>query len=157
MTDKLSSPAPAGSQTVVPFFPVNYAAKAIDFYRDVFGAKLISRIDGPKGRVIHAELELGDARFQLSDPITMPGVLGPPEDGNNFTLTFWTSDVDAIFDKAVAAGATEMVPLSDSFTGDRMGVVRCPFGVRWCIARHDRDVPAEEIQAIAGKWASAAD
>jgi PhnB protein len=157
MTDKFSSPAPAGNQTLVTFFPVNDAAKAIDFYRDVFGAKVISRIDGPNGTVVHAELELGDARFQLSDPIPMPGVLGPPADGNDFTLTFWTADVDAIFDKAVAAGATVMVGLDDSFTGDRMGVVRCPFGVRWCIARHDRDVPAEEIQAIAAEWAASAD
>jgi uncharacterized glyoxalase superfamily protein PhnB len=62
--------------------------------------------------------------------------------------------VDEVFNRLVAAGATVMTPLDDAFSGDRMGVVRCPFGIRWCIARHDRDVPIEEIEAAAREWAA---
>lgn len=69
-------------------------------------------------------------------------------------MTFWTSDVDEVFARALAAGATEVAPVTDAFTGDRMGILRCPFGVRWCVARHDRDVSEEEIAAIAASWSS---
>jgi PhnB protein len=147
-------PAPAGNHSLVTFFTVNDCAKAIEFYRDVLGAELVMRLNAPDGTVIHAEMTLGDSRFQLADNQGAPGVLGPPADGNDFTMTFWTADVDTIFAKAVANGATVMVAPEDSLSGDRRAVVRCPFGVRWCIARHDRDVPVEEIQAAITAWMS---
>ena len=155
MTDTSAAttgPAPAGNHSLVTFFAVNDCAKAIDFYRDVFGAELVSRFDGPDGSVAHAEMRLGDSLFQLSDPMPAMGIVAPPAEGNGFTITFWTADVDAIYARAVAAGATVMTPLDDAFSGDRMGVIRCPYGIRWCLARHDRDVSAEEIQAAADEW-----
>ncbi len=159
MTDKTgpgsgrgSGPAPAGYHTLVTFFPVNECAKAIEFYREVFGAQTVRRMDGPDGTVMHAELRIGDTIFQLSDPMPGYGILPPPAEGNNFTLMYWTPDPDAVFDKAVAHGATAIGPVSDVFSGDRMGVLRCPFGVRWGIGRHDRDVPDEEIEAAARHW-----
>ncbi|GAA3228948.1 VOC family protein [Actinocorallia longicatena] len=150
MTDK--TPAPAGSQRLVTFFVVQEAAKAITFYEEVFGARTLDRFDLPDGTVSHAELELGGSRFQLSDPIDVPGLHHPLKDGNVFTMTFWTPDPDGVFAKAVAGGATVMSEVADVFSGDRMGVIRCPYGIRWCIARHDRDVPPEEIAAAAQAW-----
>ncbi len=147
-----SGPAPAGNPSLMTYFAVNDCAKAIDFYQDVFGAELLTRFDGADGIVAHAEMRLGDAVFQLGDPMPDYGLIGPPAEGNGFTITYWTADVDTIYARAVAAGATVMTPLDDAFSGDRMGVIRCPFGIRWCIARHDRDVSPEEIQAAAEEW-----
>ena len=153
MTDNSTKhPAPAGGHSLLAFFAVPDCAKAIDFYQDVFGAEVESRMEAPEGTVVHAELRLGDARFQLSEPMPDYGIVGPPAEGNSFTITYWTDEVDAVYAKAVAAGATVLTPLQDAFSGDRMGVLRCPFGVRWCVARHDRDVPAEEIEAAARAW-----
>jgi len=127
-------------------------ARAIDFYVRTFGAEPVSRFETADGIVMHAELRLGGVVFQLGEPSPDYGLLASPADGNAFTMTFWTPEVDEVFQKAVAAGATVMSALSDAFSGDRMGVVRDPFGVRWCIGRHDRDVPAEEIEAAARAW-----
>jgi PhnB protein len=151
MTDR-RPPAPAGLHSITPFFAVNDCAKAIEFYRDTLGAEVVRRMDAPDGSVIHAELRLGDSVVQLSEPYPEMGIVGPPEAGNAFTLTFWTEDPDAVFARAVAAGATAVSPVDDAFSGDRMGVFRCPYGVRWCVARHDRDVPDEEIRAAALAW-----
>lgn len=153
MTDK-NSPAPAGSPRLTTFFAVHDAARALDFYATVFGAETTVRYDGPDGTVAHAELRLGDSVFQVADPAPEMGIVGPPETGNAFTMSFWTPDVDAVFARALAAGATELSPVADVFSGDRLGTLRDPFGVRWCVARHDRDVTAAEIQAAADAWAA---
>jgi uncharacterized glyoxalase superfamily protein PhnB len=157
MSDSFSAaggPAPTGSQQLVTFFAVPGCAKAIAFYRDALGAEVVKQMDGPGGTVMHAEIRLGGMLMQLSDPMPEIGIVGPPAEGNAFTLTYWTPDPDAVFERAVAAGATVIFPVDDAFSGDRMGVLRCPFGVRWCIARHDRDVSDEEIAAAAGEWAA---
>jgi uncharacterized glyoxalase superfamily protein PhnB len=157
MTDNSApetGPAPAGSQRLVTFFAVNECAKAIEFYREALGAELASKATAVDGTIMHAEMRLGDCLFQLSEPFADFGILGPPATGNAFTITYWTDDVDTVFDRLVAAGATVMTPLDDTFSGDRMGVVRCPFGIRWCVARHDRDVSAEEIESAARAWAA---
>jgi PhnB protein len=134
------------------FFTTSDTTMAIDFYTGALGAELVTRFDGPDGKVAHAELRLGDATFQVGDAAPGMGLLPPPAAGNNFTMTFWTADPDGVFARAVAAGATAVVPVDDTFSGDRMGVIRDPAGIRWCLARHDRDVPAEEIAAAAAKW-----
>jgi uncharacterized glyoxalase superfamily protein PhnB len=155
MTDKTlpsTGPAPAGYHNVSIFFAVYECAKALDFYAEVFGAELVRRMDAPDGTVMHAEMRIGDSMFQLSEPMPDFGIVGPPAEGNAFTMTVWTPDVDAVYARAVAAGATPVWPVADAFSGDRMGVLRCPFGVRWCIARHDRDVPDAEIEAAARAW-----
>ncbi|MDR7280821.1 VOC family protein [Catenuloplanes atrovinosus] len=152
MSDK--NVAPAGYAQVSLFFTVNEAAKALDFYRDVFGAAVPVRMEAPDGSIMHAEVEINGVRFQLSEPMPAYGIVPPPAEGNAFTVTLWVPDPDEVFARAVAAGATPLSEVADVFSGDRMGVLRCPFGVRWAIARHDRDVPVEEIQAAALEWAS---
>jgi len=153
MSDK-TEPAPTGSARLTTFFTVNGAAKAIDFYRETLGAELVARYDAPDGTVAHAELRLAGCVFQLSDPMPDYGLVGPPAEGNCFTMTFWTPDPDAVFDRLVEAGATAVSPVADVFSGDRMGVVRCPFGIRWCISRHDKDVSAADIEAAAREFMS---
>jgi PhnB protein len=152
MTHMTDSPAPKGSPQLTTFFTANDAAKAIDFYVDVFGAEVVARFEGPDGKVAHADLRLGDAPFQCGEAAPDMGIVPPPAEGNNFTMTFWTADPDGVFARAVAAGATALSAVDDVFSGDRMGVIRDPAGIRWCLARHDRDVSPEEIAAAAAKW-----
>jgi PhnB protein len=154
MTENIG-PAPAGSQRLVTFAAIPGAAKAIEYYAEVFGATTTRRIDHPDGSVMHADLLLGGCVLQVSEPIPEMGIVGPPAEGNAFTLTYWTADVDAVYARAVERGATPVSPVSDAFTGDRMGVLRDPFGIRWCVARHDRDVSDEEIVAAVAAWAAA--
>jgi len=153
MTDK-NSPAPAGYTRLTTFFAVPDCAKAIEFYREVFGAEVVRRMTAVDGTILHAEIRLGDTLVQLSEPMPALGIVGPPETGNAFTLTHWVEDPDALYEKAVAAGATALSPVDDAFTGDRMGVLRDPYGVRWCLARHDRDVPDADIEAAARSWSA---
>ncbi|NJC70052.1 glyoxalase/bleomycin resistance/extradiol dioxygenase family protein [Planosporangium thailandense] len=152
MTDNSATVAPPGSQRLVTYFAVNDCAKAIEFYRETLGAELLTRATMPDGTVMHAAIRLGGCVFELGEASPGYGLLAPPPEGNNFTITYWTADVDAVFERLVAGGATVVTPLQDAFSGDRMGVVRCPFGIRWCVARHDRDVSAEEIEAAARAW-----
>jgi PhnB protein len=149
MTDK---PAPSGSPQLTTFFTANDAAAAIEFYVSVFGATVVTRFEGPDGRVAHADVRLGDALFQVGEAAPDMGLMPPLTEGNNFTMTFWTADPDETFTRAVDAGATALSEPGDMFSGDRMGVIRDPAGIRWCLARHDRDVSPEEIDAAAKKW-----
>jgi PhnB protein len=118
----------------------------------VLGAELVARFDGPDGKVAHAELRLGDATFQVGDAAPDMGLVPPPVEGNNFTMTYWSADPDGLFARAAAAGATPVAEVDDVFSGDRMGVIRDPAGIRWCLARHDRDVSQEEIAEAAARW-----
>lgn len=156
MSDNASSnsPAPAGYQRVNVFFAARDCAKAIDFYQRALGAEVVRRMDTPDGEVLHADLRLGEVVFQLSEPMPDYGILPSPDNGNAFTMTFWTADPDEVHARAVELGATPVSPVSDVFSGDRMGVFRCPAGIRWAIARHDRDVSDEEIIAAAAEWAN---
>lgn len=163
MTDKFTdqsnetkAPAPAGYRSLSTFFAVPNCAEALGFYQDVFGAELVKRFESG-GVVMHAEMLLGDSMFQLGEPMPDYGIAAPPETGNAFTMTFWTPDVDELFERAVKAGATVMSPVDDAFSGDRMGVVRDPYGVRWCLARHDRDVPDADVEAAARAWVETQD
>jgi uncharacterized glyoxalase superfamily protein PhnB len=140
------------NHSLTMFFTVGDGERAVDFYTSVLGAELLARFDGPDGKIAHAELRLGNSVFQIGEAAPAAGIVPPPAEGNNFTITFWTPDPDGVFERAVAAGATAVSPVADVFSGDRMGVVRDPVGVRWCVARHDRDVPPEEIAAAAEKW-----
>lgn len=149
MTDNF---APKGSAQLTTFFTARDAAAAIDFYVEVFGAAVVTRFEGPDGKVMHADLRLGDAMFQVGEPAPDMGLMPPLTEGNNFTMTFWSADPDETFARAVAAGATGLSEPADMFSGDRMGVIRDPAGIRWCLARHDRDVSPEEIDAALKEW-----
>jgi len=141
-------PIPEGYHTLTPSLTVRGGAKAIDFYKNAFGAKEIYRLAGEDGKVMHAEIQIGDSRLMLADESPEWGNLAP-EEGKGASYMLYVQDCDAIFKQAVAAGATADSEPSDMFWGDRSGRVSDPFGYRWMIATHIRDVSHEEIAEAA--------
>lgn len=138
---------PAQYHTVTPYLIVEGAAVAIQFYQDIFGAKEMMRMPGPNGRIMHAELQIGDARIMLADEFPDMNIRGPRSlGGTPITLLVYVEDVDAITAKAVAAGAKSMRPVQDQFYGDRAGTIADPFGHQWTIATHKEDVTMEQLQ-----------
>jgi len=143
----VTKPIPEGYHTLTPYISVDDTAGAIDFYKQAFGAKERVRMDTPDGKVGHAELEIGDSRVMLSDP--MPGAtVRPPKDigGASASIFMYVEDVDAVVRQAVDAGATVTMEVADQFWGDRFGSVTDPFGHLWSIATHVEDVPPEEME-----------
>jgi len=137
-----------GYHTITPAIVVRDAASAIDFYVRAFGATEISRAAMPNGKIMHAEIQIGDSRMMLSDEMPEMGNLGPQSlGGTASSLHISTEDVDAVFQRAVDAGAMVTMPLADQFWGDRFGMLTDPFGHNWSLATHLRDVSEEEIQA----------
>jgi len=135
---------PAGYHSVTPYLIVSGAAKALDFYARAFGAKEKFRL--PMGDIIgHAEILIGDSHVMLADVMDDhkdPRKLG----GTPVSLMIYTSDVDAMFKRAIGAGAKQVRPVEDQFYGDRTGVLEDPFGHVWSIATHVEDVSEEEIE-----------
>jgi PhnB protein len=137
---------PEGYRTLTPYLCVKGAAQALDFYRNVFGANVLMRMDGPGGMVGHAEIEIGDSRLMLADEFPCPGARAPSSlGGSAVTLHLYVQDVDAVVRKAVEAGAKPVGEIEDRFWGDRSGTVEDPFGHLWHIATHVEDVPPDEI------------
>jgi PhnB protein len=138
---------PKGYHTITPHLVVKGANQAIEFYRKAFDARETSRITGPDGEsILHAELVIGDSRLFLADEVPNMGCLGPQSTGGSpVTIHLYAEDVDALFNKAVAAGAQVKMPLADMFWGDRYGVVADPFGHQWSVASHKEDLTPEEI------------
>jgi PhnB protein len=141
-----TKPVPEGYHTVSPYLAVEDAAAAIEFYKRAFGAKERVRMDAPGGKIGHAELEIGDAVFMLSDPFPGATVKPPSEVGTSTGGVFiYVDDVDAAFKQAIDAGATAETEPTDMFWGDRFGALVDPFGHRWSMATHVEDVPPEEM------------
>ena len=137
---------PDGYPQVIPSLAVDGAAAAIDFYCEVFGATVRMRMDGPDGRVGHAELQLGDSVLMVADEFPEVGHRGPRAVGGTpVTLSVYVEDVDATFAAAVAAGANELRPVEDQFYGDRVGQFEDPFGHRWSVGTHVEDISEEEM------------
>lgn len=137
-------PVPDQYHSITPYLRIkNGAAKAIDFYVKVFGATERGRVAGPDGMINHAEIVIGDSVIMLSDA---PPATADAQDGAPNGLVIYTADVDTVWNGAIAAGATEVRPLEDQFYGDRMGVLRDPFGNEWSLGMHIEDVSEEEIQ-----------
>ena len=141
-------PIPEGYHTLTPSLTVRGGAKAIDFYKAAFGAKEISRLAGDDGKLMHAEIQIGDSRLMLADESPEWGNFAP-EPGKGATYVLYVKDCDEVFNQAVAAGATVNSELADMFWGDRCGNVSDPFGYRWMICTHIRDVSPEEIAEAA--------
>jgi len=140
-------PIPDGYHALTPYLVLKNAAKALEFYRDAFGAEELYRMPMPGGRVAHAEMKVGDSHFMLADESPEMGYLGPQEPGKvPVSLLLYVEDVDARFRKAIAAGAVEHRPVENQFYGDRSGTVIDPFGHMWSIATHIEDIPPEEMQ-----------
>jgi uncharacterized glyoxalase superfamily protein PhnB len=141
-------PLPEGYHTVTPHLICAGAARAIDFYTQAFGAAEIGRIPGPDGRLVHAELKIGDSRVMLVDACPEYGTADPlARNGTTVNLHLYVPDADAAWDRAVAAGARPVIPLADMFWGDRYGMLEDPFGHRWSVATRMRDVSPEDMQA----------
>ena len=140
-------PIPEGYHSITPYLIVNGAAKAIDFYQQVFGATEVMRMADPKDdKIGHAELAFGDSKIMLADEHPEMNFRGPEAlGGSPVSILLYVDDVDATAKRAVAAGAQELRPVADQFYGDRMGTFRDPFGHVWSIATHIEDVSPEEM------------
>jgi PhnB protein len=139
-------PIPEGYPRVTPYLIVDGASAAIDFYCSVLGAEERMRMPMPAGRVGHAELELGDSIIMLADENPQMDVRGPATIGGSpVSLHVYVEDSDAVFERAVQAGAKALRPVEDRFYGDRSGQFEDPFGHRWDVATHVEDVPPQEM------------
>ena len=140
-------PIPDGYRNVTPYLIVNGADRAIEFYKQAFGAKERMRFPMPGGKAGHAELEIGDSLVMLADEMPEMGYVGPRSVGGTpVSLMVYDVDVDARLAQAVAAGAVVTREVKDEFYGDRIGTLTDPFGHVWSIATHKEDVSPEEMQ-----------
>lgn len=144
---------PHGFHSVTPSLTVRDGAAALDFYSRALDAREHYRLPGPDGKVMHAEFQIGDSRLMLSDEYPDFGAFAP-EVGKGGLFMIYVPDVDAAFTKALAEGATVIEGPADQFWGDRTARVADPFGYRWTLATHVRDVPPEEIAKGAAMWAA---
>jgi PhnB protein len=141
-----TKPIPDGYHTLAPYLTVDDAAQAIEFYKRAFGASERTRMQGPDGKISHAELEIGDSVLMLSDPFPQFSTKPPAELGGSSVGIFaYVEDVDAVVQQAVGAGATVAAEVADQFWGDRFGSVIDPFGHTWLLATHVEDVPPDEM------------
>jgi uncharacterized glyoxalase superfamily protein PhnB len=138
---------PTGYHTLTPHMIVRDAARAIEFYKHAFGAVEKGAMKGPDGKIMHAELSIGDSILMLADEQPQFGALSPQSTGGaGMGLHIYVEDVDSAFDRAVKAGAKVEMPVSDMFWGDRYGKLADPFGHKWSIATHKADLSSEEME-----------
>ena len=140
-------PIPDGYHTLTPYLIINGASEAIGFYKSAFGATELFRMPQPDGKIGHAEIKIGDSPIMLADESPEMGHVGPKTVGGcPISLMIYVEDVDAVFNKALAEGATQQRPVEDKFYGDRSGSLLDPFGYVWHIATHKEDVLPEEME-----------
>jgi PhnB protein len=139
-------PVPEGYHTLTPYLVVDNASGAIEYYKNAFGAKELFRMDGPGGKIGHAQLQIGDSMVMLADGFPGSSTRPPTElDGTSGSVFMYVEDVDAVVKQAIDAGGTVSMEVADQFWGDRFGAVTDPFGHVWSIATHVEDVPPEEM------------
>jgi PhnB protein len=140
-------PIPDGYPRVSPYLCVNGGTAALDFYKSVFGATERMRMPAPDGRIGHAELQFGDSVIMLADEYPEMGIRSPRAVGGTpVTISVYVEDVDAVFNRAVAAGAKSLRAVETQFYGDRSGQFEDPFGHRWSVATHVEDVAPDEME-----------
>ena len=149
---KSVKPIPEGYSPVTPYLTVKGAAGAIDFYKKAFGAEEAFRMNSRDGKVMHAEIRIGGAVIMLHDEMPEWNALGPQTIGDSASsIMLYVQDVDAVFKRAVAAGATSTMEVADQFYGDRSGSLKDPFGHKWMVATHVEEVAPDEIARRAAK------
>jgi len=146
---------PEGYHTVTPQLGLDNAAQAIDWYKKALGAEELSRAVSPDGQIMHAELQIGDSRIMVND--AMMGSKGPKAlGGSPASLWLYVEDCDALFNRALAAGAQvyggSMGAMTDQFWGDRSGTLTDPHGYSWTIATHKEDLSDEEMEKRQAAW-----
>lgn len=140
-------PIPDGYHSVTPYLICGGAAAAIDYYKKAFGAVELMRLDGPDGKIGHAEIRIGNSIIMLADEHPEFMQKGPKAYGGSpVTLAVYVPNVDEMFAQAIAAGGQELRPVKDQFYGDRSGTLVDPFGHTWTIMTHIEDVPQDEIE-----------
>ena len=141
-----TNPIPQGMHSVTPHLVCAGAAKAIDFYKQAFGATEEARLPGPDGKLMHAAIRIGDSTVMLADEMPEWGSVGPKSlKGSPVTIHLYVEDADKFVERAVKAGAKVTMPVSEQFWGDRYGKIEDPFGHHWSVATHVRDVSREEM------------
>jgi PhnB protein len=142
----MTKPIPDGFYTITPHMVVSDAAKAIEFYKKAFGAQEAGRFMTPDGKaVMHAQLKIGSSMLMLGNEHP-PTCLSPKSrGGTSVSLFLYVENADALFDRAVKAGCTVKMPMTDQFWGDRYGQVQDPFGHEWSIATHKQDLTEAQI------------
>jgi PhnB protein len=152
---KAKSPIPEGYHTVTPHLIFDNSAQAIDWYKKALGAEEKSRSVGPDGKVMHAELQIGSSRFMLNDAMA-GGKSAKAYGGSPISMWLYVQDCDALYNRAVAAGANipagPMGQLADQFWGDRCGTLTDPYGYTWTIATRKEDLTREEIDRRAQEF-----
>lgn len=139
-------PIPEGYHTATPYLFVRNAADAIDYYKQAFDAVELMRSNNPQGKIVHAEIKIGDSIFMLADENPEQGFLSPESlGGSAIMICLYVEDVDSQFDRAVAAGAKVQRPVMDLFYGDRSGTLTDPFGHTWTIGTHKEDLTPDEL------------
>ena len=152
MTEPRVKAIPEGMHTITPHIVVRDAARAAEWYAEALGAEERSRIPVPGGKLMSVELWFGDSAVMVADEFPEMGILSPQSVGGTSTvLNLYVEDVDALWERAVGAGAEVLHQLGDTFWGDRHGQITDPFGHRWGLAQHVRDVLPEEIARAAAE------
>jgi PhnB protein len=151
-------PVPQGMHTVTPHLICAGAADAIEFYKKAFGAEELVRLPGPDGRLMHAFIRIGDSAVMMADEFPSCSESKGPKSlqGTPVILHIYVNDADALAKRAVDAGARLIMPVQEMFWGDRYGQVEDPFGHRWSIATHVRDLTQDEINEGAKKMMAGA-
>ena len=143
-------PIPDGFHSLTPHLVVKGCAKAMDFYKQAFGAEELGRHAMPDGSIMHALMRIGDSMLMLNDEFPQMGAKGPSTIGGTpVTLHIYVQDADKSWQQALSAGATVTMPLADQFWGDRYGIVTDPFGHHWSIATHKVDLSPDQMMAAA--------
>jgi PhnB protein len=141
------SPIPQGYHSITPYLIVDGAARALDFYKNAFGATEMFRMPGPGDKIGHAEMKIGDSVIMLADEHPEMGARAPGSIGGSpVSIVLYVDDVDKMSARATAAGAKVTRPVADQFYGDRAGSFEDPFGHQWHIHTHVEDVSSEEMQ-----------
>ncbi len=152
---KSTQAIPKGHHSVTPSIMVAGAARAIDFYKKALGAEELSRFPGPDGSIMHAEIRIGDSPIMLGDEMPEQGAKGPKAYGGTpVSLFVYLDNVDAAWKRAIDAGGKQIMPLADQFWGDRAGCFEDPFGHRWWLAQHIKDMTPEELRQAADQFFS---
>ncbi|CAJ0725265.1 MAG: VOC family protein [Ralstonia sp.] len=146
-------PIPEGYHSVTPYLSIKGAARALDFYKQAFGATELVRMDGPNGTIAHAEIRIGDSPIMMSDEAPDTVCASPDTlQSTSVGLMIYVPNVDAVFANALKAGGTEVRPVVDQFYGDRSGTLKDPFGHVWTVSTHVEDVAPDEMARRMEKW-----